>query len=308
MAGAVLTTEQWKRVLLDEGVLGVHLRWPADEPFAVSARAPMWLTECRLVLRPTGELQGLKDAQVVQLLDVDCWNCFAAGVDASVYQRLGPLPVGVHRISFHIEAWSENAWEKHFRPDAGRPWFADYYSTEAERKAADAYRAAQKPRPLSTGELDVEVEIVPTLDGAILPVSTPELDRAVREALSVRFDDDWNDERSAALFVSDSPALEQLGLSLAVELVEGDESRWSAHLVPRDRNPWHDIELGGVPLPLPVALEHDSDARRAWTLRVRGTNENILRDWKADRRWSGTLEVGLGELLARGAERGPRAR
>ena len=124
----------------------------------------------------------------------------------------------------------------------------------------------------------------------------------MREALSVRFDDDWDDEDLAGLFLNETPALQNLGLSLEVELLEGTASRWKTQLVPRDRDPWREIGLGGGLLPLPRALEHDKDARRAWSLRVHGTNERILRDWKADRRWSGALDLGLDELLVRGGE------
>ena len=298
-AGVELSNEQWKHLLLENGVLGVHHRWPAGEPFAVSAREPDWLTNVRIVLLPNAEVPGLSDVQIVQHPDGDCWNCWAAGVNASLYQTLGTLPLGRQQISFRIEAWSEKEWWNHVEHRPNRPWFVDYFASEEQRKAADAVRATLEPRPLSTGGLLLEIEIVPTLDDAIPPVSTPELDRAVAQALSVAFVEE-DGERWAELVLSDEPALEHLGLSLDVELLEGAESRLSTHVCTHDRDPWHFGAGTGVTLPLPPELEHDIAARRAWSLRVRGTDERILRDWDAERRWSGTLVLGMDELLERG--------
>lgn len=56
---------------------------------------------------------------------------------------------------------------------------------------------------------------------------------------------------------------------------------------------------------LPGRQERDLEARQDWSLRVRGTDFEILHSW-VDRRWSGTLELTLDELIERGGAVEPR--
>lgn len=306
-AGVALSSDQWKHLLLDTGVLSVRPRWPVGEPLAVSALGPEWLVHERIVLHPILGGPGLSDIRVERFIG-DCGNAAMAWTDASVHQTLGTLPIGRHRILFRIEVWSPEGLDERLRPRPGRPWFADHCASAERRTAADALVAERGPRPLSTGELELAVEIVPTLDDAVPPVSTPELDRALAKALSVSFVGK-GDERRARLVLDDDPPFERVGLSLEVELLEGAESRLAFRLLPRDRGFWSGGGFGpdaGLSLPVPLALEHDVDSRRTWSLRVRGTSEWILRDWAADCRWSGALELPLDELLARGEK--PRKR
>src|SRR5262249_48844460 len=171
----------------------------------LSARVPDWLEDERIVLHPSGEIVGLGDVQIASPPE-HCLNEWVSETDAARYQPLGKLPLGHHRIAFRLEAWTEDAWRKHDRPRIGRPWYADHYASDEQRKAADAALAALEPRPLSTSTLALEVEIVPTIDDAIPPVSTPELDRAVAQALSVAFEDQ-DGTRSAEFVLHDEPAL-----------------------------------------------------------------------------------------------------
>jgi hypothetical protein len=101
------------------------------------------------------------------------------------------------------------------------------------------------------------------------------------------------------LHVAPLRELERVGLSLSVELVRAGAivERLSVHPT-SEREVWRrGLHATGLAL---VEDAASSAERGAWTVRVHGTNVDILESW-TDTRWAGTLELPLGELLARGA-------
>lgn len=294
-AGAELSSEQWRRLLLDGGALRVRARWPAGEPLAVSARDLAWLdSDMVLVLDPLDA--NLRRVQV-GLFGQGCGGAWMFALDGLLHQPLGHLPLGEHVLTFRIEMWTldELIWP------GLHPWLADYRDRkEGSERGIVLHRETEprKPRVLATGELTWSVEIVPTLDDAIPPVTTPELDRAVERALSISFQNEGGDV-PALRIARGAPILERLGLSLLIEVRENSEVResvrWSKGKQHAFVNP-ETVELSS----LPRELERDPFRRRPWTVHVSGTSEGVLRSWGIDRRWSGTLILPLEELVERG--------
>ena len=288
--GAVLDAEQWKRALLGSGALRVRSRWPASEPFAVSMRQVGWLdrTEMRLVPRDP----GLRAAEVGRTRSSHCGTGAMHESRARLYQELGPLPLGPQRIPCALTL------------ERGQP---------RGRNVAQLGRFFQ-------GEIELEVEVVPTLDEAIPPCSSPTLDAAVRETLSLAFDV-WSGERVALLVADPDPRdarLAGVGLSLALEVLDGERVVETLTLVP---SAYDVLAVGSsvhegsdatidwaVLSALPAELEHDAARRARWKVRVRGTSEHVLGLWDATSRWSGSLEVSLDELIEREARVAPEGR
>lgn len=95
------------------------------------------------------------------------------------------------------------------------------------------------------------------------------------------------------------PALRRLALDLEIEILEGEELRWRKRASPTDEEAYRSRSLLDTLASLPAALATDAEARKRWTVRVSGTNQNVLRSWSADRYWSGRIELPVEELFAR---------
>ena len=61
-------------------------------------------------------------------------------------------------------------------------------------------------------------------------------------------------------------------------------------------------------LALPLTTETEANTRSAWSVRVTGTDRDVLRLWGANARWSGRLELPLEELIERGTEKLSKSR
>lgn len=288
--GEVLDAEQWKRALLGSGMLRVRSRWPASEPFAVSMREVGWLdmTETRLVPREG----ALRPAEVGETRSAHCGTFAMQETRARLYQELGTLPLGPQRIRCALTH------------ERGQP---------RGRNVAHLGRFFQ-------GEIELEVEVVPTLDEAIPPRSSPALDAAVRETLSLAFDD-WSNERVALLVADPDPRdarLAGVGLSLALEVLDGERVVESLTLVPSaydflavgsSVHESSDATIDWAKLTaLPAELEHDPARRARWKVRARGTSEHVLGLWGATSRWSGSVELSLDELIERESRVAPEGR
>ena len=295
--GAALTAEQWRRVLLGTGVLRLRDRWPASQPFALSMRKAGWLRLTAIRLDPHEDRLAAVGAG---------WKnghgyCGTHTVRVErdwLYQPLGFLPLGRHSLVFDL--------------------------TLERGRVRRGQLPAEFEAPAGTffdGVITFDIEIVATLDEAIPPRSSAELDSAVGRSLSLAFDD-WSDGRTAILVadvnVAGDPRLAHLGLSLAFEVLHGSEVVEVHHLVAAD----HDPPASGISVPagprqpfafcalrsLSPDVENDAEARAGWSVRVTGTSEHVEALWSADSRWNGTLVLSLDELIAREGEIAPQGR
>jgi hypothetical protein len=301
-AGVELSPEQWRRVLVDLGTLRWHARWPAGELFALSLRPPAWSDPFELVLLPERTDVPLALARMGMVRDRFCGNAWHGALSRWDYQPLGRLPPGPQPLPLRLElrALRDKRIQELQRDD----WDV--------RDALDRARGGPgllTPRPsldpepvdvlVATSELVLDVTIVPTLDDALPPVSSPAVDAAVGTTLSLRFDADgaWLHADAAA---PDDPRLAGLARVLAVEVLEDAAVRARLTLRPTQEDFTGFGWLGGAVAALPPALAFDRIERARWTVRVRGSDDGILHSWGCDRRWTGEVVVSLDELLDRG--------
>ncbi|QDU67628.1 hypothetical protein [Engelhardtia mirabilis] len=283
-----LPDDQWRRLLLEKGVLRYHPRWCADRPFAVSMRALPVGEQIRISLDPVRE--GLGDASCGNLRPMLCGLASMSILHEELCQELGVLPLGRHDLGFDVLVESE--------PES---WWT-----------SPGGEAPLRP-VLWRGTLSIEVEVVESLAGAIAPVADADVDGAVRSALSLEFlDRGWSQPRAQLRVQPDSiahPQLRDLGLSLELQVLRrgfpvgeparlavgdyGMNSDWSfdAFGVPGDSVFLEAVHPG---------LITNVDARDLLSVRVRGTGEGLERLWHARRHWSGELEIPLVELMEPG--------
>lgn len=304
--GDTLTSDQWRRLLLGTGTLRVRERWPAGEPFALSLRKPAWLEPLVIVLDPLRTDVPLRSACVGFFYRGWCGNPVMHKPMAWLHQPLGRLPLGPQALELRIELWADAADDpKGFGADA---WLEQHLARDAEDSAPSLpARSLRRPRLVATSEIALAIEIVPSLDDALPPLRSAAVDEAVRRAL-VLVEGVWSrGERNTLRFAPAEPRdplLEGLGLSLAVELVragEVHETRKLHRCESCEDEASHRQQPHECPLGLPDGFEHDARERARWSVRVRGVDEDALRSYDAVRRWSGTLELTLDELLERGA-------
>ncbi|QDU67627.1 hypothetical protein [Engelhardtia mirabilis] len=302
--GERMSDELWRHALVDTGVLRVPRRWPQDLPFAVSMTAPEWLGMARVIVDPRGGRLGAP--RCGSLLPEICGTGYFWGLEDATYQELGDLALGRHEIPCEVTVRGG------FNGDALEQ------ASRADREDDGKVDCAAWDYPLLwEGTLDLSVEVVASLDEAWTPVSTPEVDAAVSEAVSLRIAERGPGYSDAFAWIRCEPdtelhpELRGLGLALVAELLEDGEvvatnrlprhprqSAWSSE---RDRfgTPSLEDPLG----PVPGALARRGAGADGWSLRLRGTSEMIETQWHADRYWSGTVEVSLTDAMKRGAGR-----
>lgn len=280
--GDHLDDAHWLAALERSGVLRVRARWPAERPFAVSLRMPDWLTVGQI--RLSAPRHGLGLAEVGELLQTLCGTYAMGRARDALYQELGELPPGAHALEFIVEI------------ERGRHLFSQLELT------------TPPPGMLWRGALTVPVEVVPTIADALPPVSSPELDQILRNALFATLGS--SEESPARLSVERTPELDAelrtLGLSLAVDVLHHGHSveafdfvvarAWDVGFLPPGIS---SLQAPGARFMRSIPPE-DRAELAAWAVRVRGTPRAVERLWHAERHWSGALEIPLEELLARG--------
>ncbi len=267
--GVERTEEHWKRVLLATGVLALRERWPASEPFAVSMRLPSWLG--RVTLAPLDERLAVAQCGFPSW----CGNSRSLQTQRWAYQPLGELPLGPHRLAFAL-------------------------TVEGPRNAEEGDEF------FFEGEFEFPIEVVASLDEALPPLSGPELEREIGRALGIGF---FGTDRLATLVLAPDAGLQDIALVLELELLhEGvvlQTRRLRAEVWKQSLGP-AGAHRDSVAFPaVPDLLSRDPGARRGWSLRVRSTDDGVLTQWRARRRWVGAFELPLETLFTREQERNP---
>ena len=290
--GQRLTDAQWCKALLDAGVIRVRNRWPEGEDFAISMRQSGWLGVAEIRMKP--RTNGLKEAKVGRLFQLTCGTCMAWDYQAALCQPLGRLPPGKHKIVFDVTVE---------RGEEGR-----MYGEET--------KPTLPPGILWKGEMSFDVEVVKSVDDCVAPVKNGATDQAVRNALGIAFSEWYIDgkTRSTAIFVidpdvKDSPLLADTALSLKVEILKDGRAVDELHVTASDFDrlalaasvsKGDRKSIGFCPLTsAPATLEGKQEDCKSWSIRVSGTSKDVVYLWDAKRRWNGSVEIPIDELIER---------
>ena len=217
------------------------------------------------------------------------------------YQPLGELEPGHHTLDFDVTV------------ERGRlTWGRD--------------EEAPEPGVIWVGPMTFELEMVASIDDAVPPATDQELDAAVIRSLGVGFRE-WHTSEGLRMTafvnvdpdIARFPALERTALSLAVDVLRGDVVKQSGRLIASRSDTlsvlssmseeplrfYGSANLGEVP----PEIEGDETELAKWSLRTRGTSDDVLGLWDADQRWSGEVTVPPAKLIDQEAARvGPGGR
>ncbi|SRR5258706_1437752 len=166
-------------------------------------------------------------------------------------------------------------------------WHPLGWLDRGQRTLALELRVIGSSQPL--GVLDLQLEPVAGVEDALIPTEAPRWGAALARCLSI--DDPGF---SARLFVGDWEQPNWLACSLDIELLH------DGGVVEVTRSPlraWAHETLPLHHLPRPIA--RGEAPAKGWSLRVRGTSKNVLRNWDATQYWAGEIDVPLADLIRR---------
>ena len=297
-AGATLSDEQWRYVLLKSGAIIVRENWPSDTPFAISMTVPRWLGTTQI--RAIPHLKALHSAQVGERLWSFSGTWTAIQRQQAKYQILGSLPSDARSITFDVTVESgKNALFVAVGPARGILW---------------------------EGQLAFRVSTVATIDEAVPPTSNDELDEAVRQSIGagVRTWHESGKQISTVYVVVDPdterfPALARTGLALSVEVLHRGKPVEEGSLVASRLDALrlaNSVSTASLRFyasrnlrTIPPAVVSDLEESQEWTLRISGVSDHVLLLWDAEVRWGGTIMIPIAEAIARERERtGPAGR
>ena len=295
--GGKMTDAQWRKALLDSGAIRIRDRWPEGEDFAISMRKPGWLGVAEIRMKP--RTKGLKEAKAGMLFESTCGFYSNCVYQKALYQPLGMLPLGKHKIVF------------------------DVIVERGKEDGPFREKEATKPPPPSIlwkGDMAFDIEVVTSIDECVLPVTTPPVDEAVRKAVGVAFTQ-WyfeGEPRPTAILVidpdaKDYPVLVDMALSLTFEILKDGRAVDECHLTASTYDPIalaasvskgdrQSIGFRSVNS-VPAALKDKKEDRKNWSVRISGTSKDVIYLWEAKCRWSGSVEVPVDELIERERER-----
>ncbi len=261
-----LSEAQWDRLLERSNILPSHSTWLANTPVVLRPMAPGWVGEGGSVrIAAVGYAnRGEASARALQ-----GWSNLSRrdriGFATSI--TLDALALGPHEIRCHV--------------------------------TVDVWSADRKVQVTHDGAINRIIEVVES--GALTPVSTPELDRAVRDSIEIRL---FANPDNHAFLVSypndDTTALEQfdhIGFGAIVEVLDDGGNVVTAKRVPlsshQEGTYVYTLTHTSPPLRGPIPL---GDASKGWTVRVRGDEAEALRSGDCDSYWSGEFTIPLAEV------------
>jgi hypothetical protein len=290
-----LSDEQWRHALVKTGAIRWPKRWVDGAPLLLSLRIPSWIPAADL--RVTPRVAGLDYAfdsngmPVCGMFDPEAGPSFwwQGG------NELGLVPADTRTIACDISIEKSNIAFSRRKTGDGRLW---------------------------RGTLDLDVELVKSVDDILVPVSGPEFDALVRRTLRLTIvetsvpdpasTDEYVDALAAEveLRVDEHGPRELRETSIALELTllrDGQEvalSRAVPIALADLRHPAHP----GRPAPrgfvvresvdaLPLDTSRDPAQYGHWSVRVRGDGIGALALWDATKYWKGEFTLPLAAAL-----------
>jgi hypothetical protein len=308
-----LTDVQWVLALQHTGAIRWRSRWPAAVALAVSMRSPAWMGPGRITLEP--RIRGWNAARVGEVFYGHCGTYAMQRARSARYQPLGPLPLDVREVVFDVVVERGHSWQERL---TGR--------NSADGSPQHPFVERAEDPVVWRGVIQLPVEAVHTIDEAVPPATSRELDRAVGLALGAGFrwwHFDGQRARTAFLVLDPDadlfPELADMGLSLEVDVLQDGARVETVHLLGSDLDSllasnstsrscgrlYASANLRSVP----ASAEGEASELSRYELRVKGTSQDVLLIWSAETRWDGDivvpLEVALEQETARVGVRGP---
>lgn len=284
--------DQWRRLLLQKGVIRHRDKWPDNVPFAIGIRVPAWLPDGDITLDSTNP--GLESA-VAHSGTGGCGTCAARGTEREDYQELGMLSLGSQELTFDV--------------------------TIKAKKGGGFFRAETEGPPpglLWSGQVTLTTEVVASLEEAVPPLASEEVNSDLRNAVGVGFYQSAAYPRPMPYIVVDEDDKSRSRLAGVALIMEGallkdgnvvETVSLDAGVYDEDTLTWDSVDVVGMRLAhsavekLPAKNEADARSLEGWTIRVRGMNKGVLGYWGADRWWSGSVEIPLSVAIEREDER-----
>jgi hypothetical protein len=291
------TDAQWQRILLASEAIHVRPKWPQGTPLAVFMSSPSWLGQAEIRATQLDRNQPQLHAGSI-FASSGCGNDMIWRESQEQYQTLGSLPLGRHRITLDVEL------------ELGEDVMEGLYRLRPEKRPVPESPSIPVGI-LWHGPVNLDVEIVESIDGIVPPRADARLDAVLTEGACIRV---WAREPagsgwSASLVIEAdavrSPEIVETAFGLEWELWRGGQrlARTTSSLEPIFglRPP---ADLGGdwpfsAILPLEKASGDPRDDPRMLAgleVVIRGGTEEILRNWDATSRWDGEVRLRLSDL------------
>jgi hypothetical protein len=281
-----LTSDQWRYVLDQKGLLQYRRVWPRNMPLVLGIRPCAWIgntfdTQIRIKHVATGKFFILE-------------------------QHDGLAGICGHDVSREIPPWEGSNVDVEigiYRP--GKPVRVINCGSPQARRRGQVF----------DGRISLPIRGVDSIDEAVSPSCGAQLDRLMRSALRVEIRDIpgggfWGPLPHARVSVfmnrSADPQLDQIAFGFAVEFLRADTQHVIDTTLIRPDIPWltrtnaapGESASGWGEASRAYATLSSSEAR-PYSLRVRGNAEMALRDWDKPSYWSGEFIVPLADVIKR---------
>ncbi len=302
LTGAELSNEQWRNALLNSGALRYRSQWPKDRDVGVSLGVPSWLPYYEI---RASHLFGGKGSRCEVGAKIPHFCGVGAPRQVVRWWRLARLPIGKHSLVFELTV------------DRGEGAVSSWGIPNEYELDPDAVTVT--PGVAWTGRLEIEVEVVESMEEVLPGVDSEVMQEAVRDSIEA-WSSSYGTEEDQSLFICSKPDTESYpelcstALSLEVALlrdgIEVEEFKLVATrygqvaLSEPNESDWPFASNSQRKLiELTPDVLGDEDELSRWSLRARGVSTYALALWDTETYWNGVTEILLSEAIETRAER-----
>lgn len=269
-----LSSNEWDCLIKHEGVIKTRRLWPKNVPLAIGMREPRWMPLPKIIrLQP--QFDGAQHAECGVLMITGLSHTYRWNVQS--YQTLGKAAPGTSAIDARVTVL-----------EPGR-------TTPIEE------------REIWSGLLRLPVTLVETMDEAIAPVRSPEVDAAVADAISLMARVERDDSSCIGIGIDrgKSALLGDMAFGVVIDILRDDlvvETLQGGLIY--DGSELFSAPPGFPKWFAPARSLHgmantlgDPNERKRWKIRVRGDGVASLRDWDRDRYWAGEMSFPMDSVI-----------
>jgi len=280
--GVVFEPEFWRTLLIDGGYLGWRADWPVVEPFAVSLHAPPLEQGFQLRLEPRAPGWNAARASHWEMM---CGLGMDAQYEGESYQVLGKLSASSASITFDVFTTFNVAKRSKSLPESDAP------------SAPNAgFTRPRRPELRRVGEVTIDVRPCASVDDALQRTEDPAIARELTRLASLTIGSTRDGGRRSALRIGEATWPTSIACNLEATLLHEGVTVCEVSLPiagVRRRNGYALLKK------LSPQILSGSKPAEGWTLRLRGTTTEALRDWDATHYWAGEVELLVSDLVAR---------